>query len=88
MPANFAALDAAIAALVSQATATEGVESSAAAVIAGFSVQVQNAVTAALTADNAADQGSIDAANAAIAAVTARFTASAGTLGAAISTNP
>ena len=86
--ADVQALNAAIAALTTQVAATEGTEDSAAALIAGFAAQVTKAVTDALTADNAADQTSIDAANAAIASVTTRFNASAEKLGAAVVANP
>lgn len=82
--ADVTALNAAVAALTDQVAATETVEASAKAAFEGFGAQIQAAVSAALTADNAADQGSIDAANAAIAGVTARFVASAAALGAAI----
>jgi hypothetical protein len=87
MPANPAQLNAAIAALTTQVANTETVEASAVALFAGFSAQIQQAVAAALTTDDAADQGSIDAANQAISAVTARFQTSAAALGTAISAN-
>lgn len=74
-------------ALTAQVTKTETVEAGASELIAGFSAAVAKAVTAALTADNAADQGSIDAANAAIADVTTRYQASSEKLGAAIVAN-
>ena len=83
--ADTTALNAAVAALAEQVAATEGVEASATALITGFAAQITQAVTDALTADNAADQTSIDAANAAIAEVTARFKASSEALGAAVS---
>lgn len=88
MPADYSSLNQAVTQLTNQVGATEGVESSATALITGFSAQITKAVTDALTADNAADQGSIDAANAAIAAVTERFNASAAALGAAVTANP
>ncbi len=87
MPADTTALNAAVAALTTQVAKTEGTEASAKALITGFSVAITKAVTDALTADNAADQASIDAANAAIATVTARFQASADDLGAAVAAN-
>ena len=85
--ADTTGLNAAVAALTDQVEQTETVEGSAVTLINGFAAEIQKAVTDALTADNAADQGSIDAANAAIAAVTARFNASAASLGAAVSAN-
>ena len=88
MPADFSALEAAVAALTTQVAVTEGTEGSAAELINGFAAQVSAAVTTALTADNAADANSIAAANAAIAGVTARFNASAAALGAAVAANP
>ncbi len=87
MPADFTALNAAIAALTTQVAATEGTEESAGALIAGFSAQITKAVTDALTADDAADNGSIVAANQAIADVTARFKAADDKLGAAVAAN-
>lgn len=88
MPANYDAYNTAVAALATQVAATEGTETSAAALITGFSAQITKAVTDALTADNAADQGSIDAATTAITEVTNRFKNSADTLGAAVASNP
>jgi hypothetical protein len=84
MPANTSALDAALAALTTQVAETETVEASAVTLINGFAASVTAAVTAALEADNAADQTSIDAATAAIEATRARFAASEDALGAAI----
>lgn len=85
--ANTAELDAAVSALLAQVADTETKEASAKAYIEGFAAQIQAAVTEALTANDAADQTSIDASNAAIAAVTARFAASAGALASAIPAN-
>jgi enolase len=84
---DFQTLNAAITALTTQVAATETVEGSAAALLVGQAAAIQKEVDNALTADDAADQGSIQAANAAIAAVQARFTASANTLGAAVVAN-
>lgn len=84
MPANFASLDAAVAALTTQVQSTETVEASAVALINGFAVAVTKAVSDALTADNAADETSIAAASAAIEATRARFAASGDALGAAV----
>ena len=85
---DFTALQGAINALTVQATQTVGTEDSAEVVINGFSAQVSTAVAAALADDDAADQGSIQAAQAAIATVTRQFTDSSAKLGAAISANP
>ena len=88
MPANFADLTAQIDALSAQAARTVGVEASAKQIITGFSTAITKAVSDALAADDAADQGSIDAAKAAIANVTTQFSASADDLGAAVAANP
>lgn len=81
---DFTALNAAIASLTTQVTATQTTEASASALIAGFAKEVTDAVTAALAADDVADQGSITAATSAIAGVTAQFQASAASLGDAV----
>lgn len=73
--------------LTNQVAQTEGIEASATALINGFAAAITKAVTDALTADNAADQASVDAANAAIEAVRARFEASSKTLGDAVAAN-
>ena len=88
MPVNVQQLNASIDALVQEATRTEGTEASAGTVIAGFAAQITKAVSDALTADAAANQGSIDAATKAIADVTSRFAAADDKLGAAIAANP
>ncbi len=88
MATSFDTLNAAVAALTTQVAATEGTEASAVTLIQGFSTAINDAVSAALAADDAADAGSIQAASDAIAAVTARFTASAGALGAAVASVP
>jgi len=88
MPANLQALNDAIAALTAQADATVTTEAVAKTLIEGFATQVTAAVTAALTADNAAGETSIAAAAAAIKTVKDRFTASASDLGAAIANVP
>lgn len=77
----------AIADLTNQVAATEGTEASATALINGFAAQVTSAVTTALAADNAADQGTVDSVTAAINSVTTRFTASAAALGNAVAAN-
>ncbi len=81
------ALNTTIDTLTVEVARTEGTEDSAGVLIAGFSAAIAKAVTDALTADNAANQASIDAANQAIAAVTARFVAADDKLGAAIAAN-
>jgi len=86
--ADFSSLDAATTALADQVSSTETGEASAVAFINGIASQIQAAVTAALTADNAADQNSINAANAAIAGVTARLNSSAAILAAALAAGP
>lgn len=87
MAVDMTKLNATITALTAQVQKTEGTEESAGALIAGFSQAIQQAVAAALTADDAADNGSIEAANAAISEVTARFAAADDKLGAAIAAN-
>lgn len=86
--ADVSGLNQAVSDLTTQVAATEGTEASATILINGFAAQVTKAVTDALTANDAADQTSIDAANAAIAGVAARFKASAESLGAAVAANP
>jgi len=81
-------LNASIAALTAQVAKTEGTEASAGALITGFSEAIKKAVADALAADDAADQGSIDAVNAVIDEVTARFVAADDKLGAAIAAVP
>jgi len=61
--------------LESAVTDAEGVEASVIAFINGFSQKITDAVTAALQADAAANQASIDAANGAISTVTDRVRA-------------
>ena len=85
---DFTVLNKAIADLTVQVAATEGTEASAVTLINGFSAQVTKAVTDALTADDAADAGSIATAQAAVATVTARFNASAAALGTAVVGTP
>lgn len=87
MPADFSGLNAAVAALTAQVSSTEGTEASAIALLNGVGTAIQKAVADALTADDAADNGSIQAANQAIAAVISRFTASGNALGAAVAAN-
>lgn len=72
--------------LTQAVTDAEGVEASVIAFINGFSAQLQKAVADALAADDAADQGSVDAANAAIKQVTDRVKAVSAGLAAAVTT--
>ena len=88
MAVDFTALNATITSLTAEVARTEGTEDSAGVLIAGFAAAVTKAVTDALTADNAANQTTIDAANKAIADVTARFSAADDKLGAAVAANP
>jgi hypothetical protein len=87
MPSDFTALNQAIADLTAEVAEDETVESSAVTLINGFGAAVTTAVTAALTADAAANQTSIDAANGAIAAVVGRFVAARTPLAAAVVAN-
>ena len=70
--------------LIAAVDKSVGVKASAVALINGIAGKISEAVAAALAADDAADQGSIDAANAAIAAEVSRLTGSADELAAAI----
>ena len=87
MPADFSGLQAEVAALTAQLEQTRGVAASAALLINTFAERVSTAVTQALTADNAADQGSIDAALEAIRQTKEGFAQSASELGAAVAAN-
>lgn len=84
---DFSTLQAEIDKITAQVTKTETTEESAGVLIAGFSASVTKAVTDALTADDAADAGSIKAATTAIATVTSRFVAADDKLGAAVVAN-
>lgn len=75
-------------ALIAAVEHSVGVKASATTLINGFADKVKTAVTAALEADENADQASIDAAQAAIDKVTADTLASDDALAAAISSNP
>ena len=77
-----AALD--LSGLIAQVDRSEGIKASAVTLIIGFAAKIAEAVAAALLADDAADQGSIDAANAAINEVTAKMLASDTALAAAV----
>jgi hypothetical protein len=83
----FTDLDAAVRDLETAVAENETVDESAITLISGFSDVVKTAVTEALQDDDAADEGSIQAAQAAIASATARMTASSAKLGAAVVAN-
>lgn len=74
--------------LVTAVDRAVGVNASAEAFIRGIAAQIQAAVDAALAADDAADQGSIDAANAAIASEVTKLTGATDKLAAALVSNP
>ena len=74
--------------IVNAVTEAEGVKDSVLAFISGVGTKISEAVTAALIADNAADQGSVDAANAAILAVTDKLKANSAAIVAALAANP
>lgn len=76
-PIDTAALEAAV-------TEAEVGEASVEAFIQGVGDKIAAAVAAALTADNAADQGSVDAANTAIQATVDRLKANSAKLAAAL----
>ncbi len=76
-PINLDALTAAV-------TEAEGVEASVEAFVQAQADATKKAVTDALTADNAADQGSVDAANTAIQAVADRIKTNSAKLSALI----
>lgn len=84
---DFSALNAKIEELKTNVTNAETVDASASALIAGFADAAKKAVADALAADDAADQGSIDAANQAIEDVKSRLTASSKALGDAVVAN-
>jgi hypothetical protein len=73
--------------LIAAVTEAETVDASAVALIEGFAASVTAAVTAALQADDAADQGSIDAANTAIQGEVSRLVASKAKVATAITAN-
>ena len=74
-------------ALLAAVEKAKTVQASAVALINNFAANTVAAVTAALQADDAADQGSIDAAVAAINDQAAQLTASSDALGAAVTAN-
>jgi formaldehyde-activating enzyme involved in methanogenesis len=88
MALDFTVLNATIAALTAQVTATVGVEDSASVLIGGFSAAVAKAVADALAANEVTNQATLQAVNDAIAGVTTQFTDSAAKLGTAVAANP
>lgn len=80
----FTDLDQAVADLNAAVAENETVDASAIALIAGFSAMIEAEVTKALQADDAADEGSIQAVKDAINAATASAKASNAKLGDAI----
>ncbi len=85
---DFTTINQAVADLVTQVAATETTEAGATAAINKQAELTAKAVADALTADDAADQGSITAATTAINAVRDRLLASAKPLGDAIANVP
>lgn len=77
-----------VAAVVASVAKAKGVHDSTVAFINGVGAKILAAVTAALEADDAADQGSIDAATAAVATELAALDASSDALAAAVNANP
>lgn len=75
-------------ALVAEVTKAKGVTASVVAFIQGIGATITAKVAEALAADDAADQGSVDAANAAIAAAVADLTANNAALANAIVVTP
>ena len=71
-------------ALIAEVERTKGIQASAKVLIEGIGPQIVAAVTAALEADDAADQGSVEAAVAAINTEIAGLAASSTELGNAI----
>jgi len=80
MPADFTNLNTSLTALTDEVTATEAGNASTIVFIQGVGQRMSEAVTAALTADAAANQTTIDAANAAITDLTNRLVATASTV--------
>lgn len=81
MPVDLTALTAAV-------DRSVGLKASAATLIHEFANKIQEAVAAALAADDAADQGSIDAANAAIKEVESKLNLGSDQLAAALASHP
>ena len=73
--------------LTEAVTRSTGVAASAISLISGIGERISAAVTAALEADENADQASIDAANAAIEAEVSKLNQSADELAAALTAN-
>ena len=85
--ADVSGLNQAVTDLVGQVTSSVGVENSATTLINGFEAIAAQKIADALKADNAADQGSIDAAVAALAEAKQAMLNSSGPLAAAITAN-
>lgn len=71
-------------ALIAQVDRSIGIKASAKTLIEGIAGQITTAVTTALEADDAADQGTVDSVNAAIASVVAAAQQSDDELAAAV----
>lgn len=82
------ALNAAVSELADTVTATVGTDASAAKLIDGIGDIVTKAVQKALEEDDAADQGTADAATAAIKTAIEALKTSSGTLGTAVANSP
>lgn len=87
LAADFSGLQQVIADLTAQAAQNTSLEGSATQIITGIAAAMTDAVTKALTADAAANQGSIDVAKTAISGVKDQFVGSAAPLAAAIAAN-
>lgn len=74
-------------ALVAAVNENDTLDASAVTLIEGIAAKISEAVAAALAADDAADQGSVDAAQAAIDATVAQLVASNQKLAAALVAN-
>lgn len=75
-------------ALLAEVTRAKNVKDSVVAFVSGISQKIQDAVTTALTADNAADDASIKAANDAIAATVTDLIANDDAIAAAVVATP
>lgn len=73
--------------VIAEVERAKGIQASAVALINGIGAKIAAAVTAALQADDAADQGSVDAAVAAVNEVVAGLKSSSDELGAAVAAN-
>ena len=75
-------------ALVAEVARVKGAAASVVAYVQGSNERLAAKIAEALAADDAADQGTIDAVNAVIAANTAELSAASDAIAAAINTNP